>query len=617
MAARPVREHPLHDLPHHDGSVTYVPEQSPSLGSTVPVLVRVPRAVAAQGVWLRSVRDGEPLVAPARVDREDAHAVWWRADLLVSNPTTSYRFLVQEADGRIGWLNGTGLHRRDVSDACDFRVVADPTSPDWPVDSVVYQVFPDRFARSAASAARETPDWAVRCEWDDEVIHQGPLVSRQWFGGDLPGIVDHLDHVASLSADVVYLTPIWPARSNHRYDAQTFDHVDPVLGGDEALEQLTRAAHDRGMRVLGDLTTNHVGATHEWFTTAQADLAAAESSYFHFHEHPHNYASWLDVPTLPKLDHRDAALQQRFYASPGSVVARWLEPPYALDGWRIDVANMTGRFADVDVAHEVARAVRATMDRTAPDRWLLAEHGHDASGDLMGHGWDGTMAYAAFTRPVWTWLNTPGHGRTYLGIPIEVPTLGGEATAATMREFTASAPWRSRERSVNQLDSHDTPRVRTVVGREKHLVAAALLATSPGVPMVFAGDEIGLEALDGEHARTPFPWHRESSWDVETLAGYRRLLGLRREHEALRRGGLRWLSVTSEALTFVRDHAAGSVVVHVARAPHDPVSVPLSALGARDAGSVQTLYGSPIMGQDEQATFPASGPAAHLYLVTR
>ena len=606
---------PTYDVPHHDGSVTYLPEQEPTLGAEVPVLVRVPRSVAAKGIWLRSVRDGEPRIAEATVDREDEHAVWWRADLLVSNPTTSYRFLVQEADGAVGWLNGTGLHGRDVSDACDFRVVADPSSPDWAADSVVYQVFPDRFARSAAAAGREAPGWAVPAGWDDEVVHQGPLTEKQWFGGDLPGIAEHLDHLAALHADVLYLTPIWPGQSNHRYDARTFDHVDPVLGGDEALAELVDAAHRRGIRVMGDLTTNHTGRTHEWFTAAQADAAGDEASYYHFREHPHDYASWLDVPSLPKLDHRRTALRQRFYEGADSVLARWLRPPYSLDGWRIDVANMTGRYADVDLAHEVARTVRATMTDVAPGSWLLAEHGHDASGDLMGHGWDGTMAYAAFTRPVWTWLNTPGHGRTYLGIPIEVPTLGGAATAATMREFNASAPWRARERSVNQLGSHDTPRIRTVVGRDKHLVAAALLATSPGVPMVFAGDEIGLEALDGEHARTPYPWARPDTWDRRTLAAYRTLLGLRRDHVALRRGGLRWLSVTEDALTFVRDHPAGSVVVHVARADHAPVSVPLCALGARISGSVQTLYGEPVMGQDERATFPSQGPAAHVYLV--
>ena len=607
--------HALHELPHHDGSVTYVPVQAPALGDVVPVLIRVPRTAAVQGIWLRSIRDGEPLVAPAVVDREDAHATWWRADLLVSNPTTGYRFLVAYDDGSVGWLNGTGLHRRDVTDASDFRVVADPQSPDWPVDSVVYQVFPDRFARSAGYASRETPSWAVRCDWDDAVEHQGPLVQKQWFGGDLPGVAEHLDHVTGLGADVLYLTPIWPAGSNHRYDARTFDHVDPVLGGDEGLRRLTRAAHDRGVRVVGDLTTNHVGVTHEWFASAQADALSPEASYFHFHEHPDNYAAWLDVPTLPKLDHRSPALRQRLYASPESVVARWLEPPYGLDGWRVDVANMTGRHADLDLAHDVARAVRTTMHDVAPESWLLAEHGHDASGDLMGRGWDGTMAYAAFTRPVWTWLNTPGHGRTYLGIPIEVPTLSGEATAATMREFTASMPWRARERSVNLLGSHDTPRVRTVVGADHQLVAAALLATSPGVPMVFAGDEIGLEGLDGEHSRTPFPWHREHTWDRTTLAAYQRLLRLRREQVALRRGGLRWLSVTPDALTFVRDHPDGAVVVHAARASHAAVTVPLSAIGADRPESVQTLYGEPIVGQDGQATFPTTGPAAHVYRV--
>ena len=115
------------------------------------------------------------------------------------------------------------------------------------LSSLVLQVFPDRFARSAAAAGRETPPWAVRSEWD-EPVRRGPTghYAYQLYGGDLDGIVEHLDHLARLHADVLYLTPVFPAGSTHRYDAARFDQVDPLLGGDAALQRLTAAARRSG-----------------------------------------------------------------------------------------------------------------------------------------------------------------------------------------------------------------------------------------------------------------------------------------------------------------------------------------------------------------------------------
>ena len=265
----------------------------------------------------------------------------------------------------------------------------------------------------------------------------------QLYGGDLDGIVEHLDHIASLGANTIYLTPVFPAQSNHRYDAAGFDRVDPVLGGDEALARLTDAAHARGMRVMGDFTTNHCGDAHEWFRTASTDENSAEAGFFLFHTHPTDYVAWFDHPSLPKFDHRNPELRRRLYEGPDSVVARWLAAPAALDGWRIDVANMTGRHGTVDLNHEVATSVRRTMAAARPDSLLIAEHSHDASPDLLGDGWHGVMNYAAFTRPLWQWLTPEGPVEFTPGPFTAIPRLPGTAVAATMREFAAAVPWRS------------------------------------------------------------------------------------------------------------------------------------------------------------------------------
>ena len=632
------------DDPHHDGSVGYLPVPDPELGETVPVRVHVPHrgdgTPGADAVALRVVRDGEPAITAAEQESTDATGTWWRADLLARNPVNSYRFLLSgrgAGPNGYAWLAASGVHHRDVSDAGDFLLVTHAAVPDWVADQVVYQVFPDRFARSRAAVERGAgplPDWAVPAGWDDPVVHRGPDVPHQLYGGDLDGVVAHLSHLARLGATTLYLTPFFEARSNHRYDAVSFDRVDPLLGGDEALDRLVRAVHRLGMRVIGDLTTNHTGIGHAWFEAAQADPAAAEAGFYRFRRHPDDYETWLDAPTLPKLDHSSAALAARLHAGPESVVAHWLKA--GLDGWRIDVANMTGRSGPADLARDVARSVRRTAVQTDPDAWVVAEHGHDAAPDLLGDGWHGTMDYSGFTRPVWAWLNGgsaagPGapHGLSFLGLPVPVPVLPGAAVAATMRDVHARMPWRSWAASTTHLDSHDTPRFRTVAGggtsgwvdaagtgRDRHLVGLALQMTVPGVPTVFAGDELGLTGVDGEHSRTPFPWHRESEWDAATVRAYERWIGLRRAHVALRRGGMRWLGAGDDSLTFLREHPQQRVLVHVARAGHPPVRIPLRLLGLRAAGQLVPLAGGVVTDAgDGTVLLPADGPAAHAWVL--
>ena len=536
-------------------------------------------------------------------NRENAYAA------NAHNPVTCYRFLVR-GGARYGWVNGTGLHHRDVTDAADFRLVTHPGIPGWVHGATVYQVFPDRFASSGA--ARDLPSWARPAGWDDTVEYAGPRVATQLFGGDLAGVEAHLDHLERLGVTVLYLTPFFPARSNHRYDATTFDHVDPLLGGDGALASLVDAAHRRGIRVLGDLTTNHTGDGHEWFRRAQADLTATEAGFYMWGSHPDDYVGWLGVPSLPKLDLRDETLRRRVVRGPGSVVDRWLQAPYRLDGWRIDVANMTGRYADVDVAREVARDVRATMREANPDTWLVAEHGHDATADLLGDGWHGTMDYAGFTRPVWAWLADDPPFDNFLGVPGPVPSLPGAAVAATMREVTATVPWRSRVASMALLGSHDTARFRTTVGgdRHRHAAGAVLLFTGPATPMVFAGDEIGLVGVLGEDARRPMPWHRQDTWDTATLDLYGRLARLRRASPALSRGAMRWVHADDDSLTYLREHPRERVLVHVTRGEHPGLELPLGPLGASAA---ETLHGDEARVTGDVLRLPAGGPAGYVW----
>jgi alpha-glucosidase len=573
----------LLDEPQHDGSEVYVLERPRELGDEAVVRIRVPQATDT--VVLRYVGAGEGRGVAAKQDGDG----WWVARFPMETPNVSYRWLLMGGDTGYVWRNGLGVVDHDVPDADDFVMSLDPGGPQWHAESVVYEIFPDRFASGGLDV--EPPEWAIRREWDELPTGRGPETPYEWFGGDLRGIEQRLDHIEQLGANVIYLTPVFPAGSTHRYDSTTFEGVDPLLGGDEALESLVRAAHARGLRVISDLTTNHTGDKHEWFVNGERDLYLFDESG--------DYESWWGIKTLPKLNWRSAELRTRIQA----VTRKWLDEPFSLDGWRVDVANMTGRTGATDVNAEVAPTLREVLN---DDSVLVAEHFHDFRPD--SRGWHGAMNYAGFSKPVWMWLRGDAE-IPYLGLPGLMPRLSGTASVATMRAFRAGVPWEFALHSWAILDSHDTPRFRTMAGsRERQLVGVGLQMTTPGVPMVFAGDELGLEGEWGEDARRTMPWGRREVWDEELLKSYRRLIELRRSSAALARGGIRYAFVDDDVIAYLRETTDERLLCLASRAPHEPVRLPFASL--------ETLYGDEPEIDGDDAVLPASGPGFHVWRLT-
>jgi alpha-glucosidase len=183
-----------------------------------------------------------------------------------------------------------------------------------------------------------------------------------------------------------------------------------------------------------------------------------------------------------------------------------------------------------------------------------------------------------------------------------------------MRAFRAGLPWPSVLHSWPLLDSHDTPRFRTVAGsRDRHVVGIGLQMTSPGVPMVFAGDEFGLEGDWGEDARRTMPWDRPESWDTALLEAYRRLIALRRSSDALARGGIRFAAVGEDAISYLRESRGERLLCLASRSSHAPISLPLAALSC---SSLEPLYGGAAVCAGGLATLPSDGPAFHVWRLT-
>ncbi len=552
--------------PHHDGSPLYVSNAAPKLGEQVELRVRTPKGYGATSILVRIFQDGEPRHYDLKVISSTDQEQWWSTKVAIINESARYRFLLTGTN-KYEWLNASGVHPNEVSSAQDFAIFAKPAYPKWIASSVFYQIFPDRFASSGAKY--KIPKIYVPRDWNDLPKGKDATTGVEYFGGDLDGVRQHLDHLSDLGVNGIYFTPFFAARSTHRYDASSFDEVDPVLGGDEAMERLQRSAKRAGIRIMGDLTTNHCGAGHPWIRKALADKKSKERSFFYWDKSvEHGYEGWWGLASLPKLNYTSAELRRRMYEGKNSIVRKWVGPKKGMAGWRIDVGNMTGRYREQDINQEVIRGIRKAMDETNPDAWLVAENADNFPNDLDGFGWHGTMNYNGFMRPVWGWLSKkPNTQGGFFGLPTDVPSFGGGALVQSMVQFNGNIPWRALNASMILLDSHDTARFRNVVNgdRGRHFAAMGLLMTYPGVPSIFAGDEIGIEGAWGEDARRTIPWDDTDKWDKKFLGLVTALVHLRRNSKALAEGGLRFIAAENDYIAYLRETKGEQLLIVVNR----------------------------------------------------
>ena len=586
---------------HHDGSGKYVSKLYPRLGETVSIRLRASHLAPIRRVILRTFPDGEQAFTSMRHARTEPPMQWWEANLIITEPVTHYRFIVDTTEG-LWHYSGGGAVLHVPLDSTDFRILSDYHAPGWLEDAVFYQIFPDRFANGDPANDPEPGEHAYRgrsaftFSWEEQPPADAsfPLV---FYGGDLGGIESRLDYLADLGVNALYLNPIFHALSNHKYDVADYDHVDPHFGGNEALVSLRQALDRRGMRYLLDIVPNHCGYWHSWFQRALADSKAAEAEFFTFDSHPDDYATWLGVWTLPKLNYRSRELRRRMYDAPDAVFRRWLQPPYSADGWRVDVANMLGRQGPSQFGLEVSRGIREAVKHTSPDAYLMGENFFDASGQLQGDQWDGVMNYGGFTQPLWYWLAGYSQGAHGFDGPLLASHWPGEALAHSWLSRLAVVPWAIARQQYNILDSHDTPRIRTLLGGNDalHRLALVIQMTFPGIPGLYYGDEIGMVDVPLLGSRGCMIWD-ENRWDRSLQAFYRDVIGLRQKSSALRRGGFQMLQIEKDTIAYQRESEDERllVVAHRSESARPAARLSVSHAGIRDG----TRFVDPVGGAE-------------------
>ena len=441
-------------------------------------------------------------------------------------------------------------------------------APDWFGRGVSYQIFPDRFCRSRVpDPAGLVGDRTVHENWQDtpefRPDERGEIRNRDFFGGDLAGIISKLDYLKSLGVTTLYLNPIFEAASNHRYNTADYMAIDPMLGTAEDFRALCREAHARGMRVLLDGVFNHTGSASRYFNADgfYPELGAAQSkdspyyNWYHFTHWPDSYDAWWGIKTLPAVEENQASYRDFIIRSEDSVVRHWLR--CGADGWRLDVAD--------ELPDDFIAELRQAMDAEKPDCLLLGEVWEDGSNKIA---YDRRRKYL---------LGRETHG--LMNYPFRTAALdwlcGGDAAAfrENMEQLRENDPSPAFYSAMNFLSTHDTPRILTLLGgeptpadkaeraaaqlspagrelaRRRLMLGALLLYTFPGSPTVYYGDEAGMEGYEDPLNRRAFPWGAE---DEELLRWYRKLGQLRGGRPSLQRGDICYLYADGSGLVLRR-----------------------------------------------------------------
>ena len=454
------------------------------------------------------------------------------------SPDIFHFFFVFFDEGKSWYYSKDGIARNVPKLSSRFQIIPSLDAPEWVGRSTCYQIFPDRFFRGdeklgARDGEYEFDGGRVTTPSFDSVPKPfSEARCLDFYNGDLPGIIKKLPYLKELGITAIYLNPINDSRTVHRYDAVDFFHVDPKLGGDEAYIELVEKAHEAGIRVILDISINHTGTEALWFKKALMDKDSAERGFYYFDGD--EARCWQGVRTLPQLNYRSEALRDIIYRKEGSVMQKFILPPFSQDGWRLDVAPELGRSGLDQFTKEVWREVRKSLKAIRKDLYLVGEDWDDSAEYMQGDTWDATMNYYGSSRPLRSWMGerdrflTGGWGHD----PEREAGWSGEETAAALHDAVSSVPDQMAFFQMNLLDSHDTPRLhnnRAIFNKALYIGCILAYFSLPGMPSIYYGDENLLDGEMGsvEASRYPMCWD-ESRWDAEVHEAYRKMAELRK-----------------------------------------------------------------------------------------
>jgi glycosidase len=559
-------------------------------GSRLELFADVPRSLGAQAVVLRICRDGErdwdlPLRFVSSSLGVDRYSVTLRTEEMCDENGGLFFY-------ELLFLRGLQTLFTDSMDNLSFSLSqssqnrfsllihrADLTTPAWLREGTMYHIFPDRFCRGEGEVtlregAKEEHDWENGIPQYAKKAGD-PLANDLFFGGNLWGVAEKLDYLQGLGITVIYLSPIFRAASNHRYDTGDYNEIDPYLGGRPAFDRLISEAHKRGIKVILDGVFNHTGDDSLYFNrygtyTSLGAYQSAKSPYrewFNF-EAGGKYECWWGIDILPRLRHANEDCR-RYFTGKNGIGQKWIAA--GADGWRLDVADeLCDGFLD-----EFRESVKSVSEGDAA---------------IIGEVWENAVTKISYGQRRKYFMG--GQLDSVMNYPFRASLLSmlrtgdTEFFVRTLTELYATYPREVCDALMNIIGSHDTPRALTLLGdetegagktndelarlrlsseqrkeaREKLRLASLLQYTVYGIPSLYYGDEAGLEGYHDPFCRLPYPWGRE---DGELLKHYRLLGKIRREHAALRGGEFRILAHEAGSFLFERSRNGDRILVGV------------------------------------------------------
>lgn len=495
------------------------------------------------------------LCLPMQLEYSTALHDTWFVALRPATFRLRYAFILQSGEERVLYGSRACYDLRDRPDALhDTRLFFNfPylntedvfSAPDWVKDTVWYQIFPERYARGGGS------DW--------ESAGDGGI--EDFAGGNLQGILDHLDDLQALGVSGLYLTPIFTSPSSHKYDPTDYYHIDPAFGSNEQFGELVRQAHRRGLRVMLDAVFNHCGWLHPfWQDVLRHGKRSRYFDCFYIDREPVADFEWTEgeLPRLSpemygKLNYRTFGFEPRMPKwNTGHPLVRehllgavryWMET-YGVDGWRLDVSN--------EVSHDFWREFRSVVKRINPQAYIMGENWDNSYPWLMGDQFDAVMNYE-LTYSIWSLLGTPETVDECFDV---------RQYQQAVNQLLVSYPKHNLAAMYNLIDSHDTARIAHVCGGniDKVRLAYGLQMTFAGSPGIYYGSELGLPG-DDHHNRAPYPWRSPQNLELRDLV--KKLIELRGRHPSFKAVDIRWLDVNPQANTLIFEKTAGDEHLYV------------------------------------------------------
>lgn len=638
-----------------DGTGNFVNPAEPEINSQVEILCRTGRDDAEK---VTAVVDG--VCYDMYVKERNSQFDYYAVTLSLESRQISYHFRIEKR-GELICYNRQGVVDV-INPYFDFCIIPGFHTPAWAKGAVMYQIFVDRFYNGDSSndvVDREysyigEPVTRVK-DWNKMPASMGV---REFYGGDLKGIWEKLDYLQDLGVEVLYLNPIFVSPSNHKYDTQDYDYVDPHYGvitkdGGEVLPEgdldnshaeryiqrvvnkenleasnaffasFVEEVHKRGMKVILDGVFNHCGSFNKWLdrekiydrdASYEKGAFLTEDSPYHdfFYFYPDgswpdntHYDSWWGNDTLPKLNYEES---EKLASYVMRIAKKWVSEPYNVDGWRLDVAADLGHSEDYN--HGFWRKFRESVKKANPEAIILAEHYGDPSPWLDGSQWDTVMNYDAFMEPV-SWFLTGMEKHSDMAALDMI----GDSSAffGAMTDYGARFTMPSAQVAMNELSNHDHSRFLTRTNKKVGRTAFAgpraadmgvntavmrqavvMQMTWVGAPTLYYGDEAGVCGWTDPDNRRSYPWGRE---DNELIRFHKEMIRIHRDYQVFKTGSMLYLHGENGLIVYGRFQGEEKAVIAVQTGgTQREIQVDVWRLGLKDGEKIASMMATDQQG---------------------